>query len=266
MTRDAALVLPSIVALTTREQGRAVLRSAFSRRRTRLQIVRSVAAAQQALRTTLVDAVIVDLVKAGDEPWELMAWARQLPSIPFFAWVAPRVADAPLISRSAEWEAADVFIDGIDDEAMRELVIPLTFTSRFAASLTGAHAALGLAAPLQQRAWQCMVSAGGRPVRTEQMARTLGVTREHLSRAFAAAGAPNLKRVIDLVRLISAAELAKNPGYDLADVGTILSFASPSHLATTAQRVAGIRAASLTRLRPQDLLSRFGQGRFRSRD
>ena len=49
---------------------------------------------------------------------------------------------------------------------------------------------------------------GGRPVRTDLLARTLGVTREHLSRSFATAGAPNLKRIIDLVRVIAAAELS----------------------------------------------------------
>ena len=66
------------------------------------------------------------------------------------------------------------------------------------------------------------------------------------------------------LRQMAAAELAKNSGYDLADVAVILGFASPSHLASTAQRVAGIRAASLTRLRTQDLLVRFRQGRSRS--
>ena len=101
-------------------------------------------------------------------------------------------------------------------------------------------------------------------MRTDAVAVALGVTREHLSRSFSAEGAPNLKRVIDLVRLVAAAELAKNPGYDLADVANVLEFASPSHLASTSQRVAGIRAASLTRLRTQDLLARFRQGRSRS--
>jgi AraC-like DNA-binding protein len=91
------------------------------------------------------------------------------------------------------------------------------------------------------------------------------VTREHLSRTFAAAGAPNLKRVIDLVRLIAAAELAKNPGYDIRNVAAVLGFASSSHLASTAQRVVGTKPASLTRLRAIDLIDRFAHGRGRSR-
>jgi AraC-like DNA-binding protein len=78
-------------------------------------------------------------------------------------------------------------------------------------------------------------------------------------------GSPNLKRVIDLVRLIGAAELAKNPGLDIRDVAKILGFASSSHLAVTAQRLLGTRPASLSRLRTIDLIDRFMQGRTRSR-
>jgi AraC-like DNA-binding protein len=78
-------------------------------------------------------------------------------------------------------------------------------------------------------------------------------------------GAPNLKRVIDLVRLIAAAELAKNPGYDIQDLAKVLSFASSSHLASTTQRVIGTRPSSLAALRPADLIERFSKGRGRSR-
>jgi AraC-like DNA-binding protein len=103
------------------------------------------------------------------------------------------------------------------------------------------------------------------PVRTDTIAAVVGVTREHLSRAFAAGSAPNVKRVIDLVRLIAAAELAKNPGYDIRDVALVLGFASASHLSTTAQRVVGMRPSSLARLRAVDLFERFTMGRGRSR-
>jgi AraC-like DNA-binding protein len=67
------------------------------------------------------------------------------------------------------------------------------------------------------------------------------------------------------VRLFAAAELAKNPGYDLADVARVLDFASPSHLTSTAQRILGVKSVSLTRLRAHDLIERFRQGRARSR-
>ncbi len=242
------------------------MRRAFTRRRSRLQLVRSAAAAGAALRAALVDVVVVDLCAGGDDAWAAAAMAREFPSIPFFVLTAPRLADAAVLGRCASMDVADLLIEGVDDGALRELVLPSAFTLRFAEALRDAHVELGLKAPLQQRAWERVVAAGGRPVRTDAVARSLGVTREHLSRAFAASGAPNLKRVIDLVRLIAAAELAKNPGYDLAEVAGVLDFASPSHLASTAQRVAGIRATSLTRLRARDLIARFCQGRSRSRD
>ena len=97
------------------------------------------------------------------------------------------------------------------------------------------------------------------------MAQRFRVSREHLSRQFGAGGAPNLKRLIDLVRMIGAAELAKNSGLDVRDIARILGFASSSHLAVTAQRVLGTRPASLSRLRTIDLIERFTQGRTRSR-
>ena len=103
-------------------------------------------------------------------------------------------------------------------------------------------------------------------MRTEAIADALGLTREHLSRRFAADGSPNLKRVIDLVRLLAASELAKNPGHDLPDIARVLGFASASHLSATCQRLLGVKSGSLARLRPGDLMERFvKQGRFRSR-
>jgi transcriptional regulator GlxA family with amidase domain len=118
---------------------------------------------------------------------------------------------------------------------------------------------------LQRSAWEVVVAHSGRPVTTTALAKAVGLSREHLSRNFARPGAPNLKRVIDLVRLVAAAELAKNPGHDIRDIARILDFASSSHLAVTAQRIFGTRPASLARLRTTDLIDRFAQGRTRSR-
>src|SRR5204863_7694021 len=125
--------------------------------------------------------------------------------------------------------------------------------------------ALSLDAPIQCAAWRFIVAHAGRQVRTSTLAQFLGVTREHLSRSFSAGGAPNLKRIIDLVRLLAAAELAKNPGYDLRDVANVLGFASSSHLSSTAMRVVGTKPTSLTRLRTVDLVDRFVKGHGRSR-
>ena len=72
-------------------------------------------------------------------------------------------------------------------------------------------------------------------------------------------------RFQDLVRLLAAAELSKNPGYDIRDVAAVLDFASSSHLSSTAQRIVGTKPASLARLRSVDLIQRFVRGHGRSR-
>jgi AraC-like DNA-binding protein len=185
--------------------------------------------------------------------------------VPFFALTPMRVSDAGAFARCMDGEFADVLVEGMDDAAVRELVMPQSFTARFGAALHDAHLALGLKNRIQEHAWRAIVAQGGRTVRTETIAAQLNVTREHLSRSFAVEGSPNLKRIIDLVRLIAAAELAKNPGYDVSEVATVLEFASPSHLTSTSQRIVGTRSASLARLRTGDLIERFRQGRGRSR-
>ncbi|MFL5563092.1 MAG: helix-turn-helix domain-containing protein [Gemmatimonadaceae bacterium] len=217
------------------------------------------------LRTTLVDAVIVDIGTATEDVDLAVGLAREFPSLPFIGLASLRGADGPALAAAASHDFADVVVDGVDDSVMRALLAPLMFSARFACALWNAPPALKLDAPLQQAAWRAVVSRGGRPIRTSELAAALGLTREHLSRSFAAAGAPNLKRVIDLVRLVAAAELSKNPGYDVRDVARVLGFASASHLSSTAQRIVGTKPASLARLRAVDLIDRFGQGRGRSR-
>jgi len=257
--------VPVVLAATTRDRARDVLKKAFPRRRTALAFCKSAAELDAALRRELIDAVIVDIAQPGDDTWEAVALARDFPSIPFFSYGPSRVADGASMARCADAEFSDLLTEGMDDAWLRELVFPQSFTARFAAALHEPPPSLGLDAPLQRQAWQAVVRCGGRTVRTESLAEQLGVTREHLSRSFAASGAPNLKRIIDLVRLLAAAELSKNPGYDVSDVAQVLDFASASHLGSTALRIVGARTASLARLRAADLIERFRQGRGRSR-
>jgi AraC-like DNA-binding protein len=256
---------PHVLALAPRARSRDLLKRAFPRRRGRLTVARTFGEFTRTFRKTLIDAVIVDVAHPTDETWQAAALARDYPSVPFCALTPMRVADTAVLGRCAELEFAEVLVEGMDDAAVRDLVMPLSFTARFAAALHDAHRALGLDQRIQERAWWAIVAQGGRTVRTEMLAAELNVTREHLSRSFAAAGSPNLKRIIDLVRLLAAAELAKNPGYDVADVARVLEFASPSHLTSTAQRIVGTRSPSLARLRAGDLIERFQQGRGRSR-
>ena len=256
---------PTVLLYTNRERARALMRAAFPRRRARLVMTRTPEELDAAFRVTLVDAAVIDLAGAHEDTWRAAALAREFSSVPFFGLTTLRAADSPALAHCAALEFADVLVESVDDMIARELIFRHAFSTRFALALSCPPPALGLEAPLQRAAWACIVAWSGRPVRTQVLADAMGVTREHLSRTFAASGAPNLKRVIDLVRLISAAELAKNPGYDVRDVAKVLDFASSSHLSSTAQRVVGTKPASLARLRAVDLVDRFTKGHGRSR-
>lgn len=256
---------PSLLVHATRERSRGLLRGAFPRRRGRLVFTRTAAEFTDHLHQSLIDAAFVDLGHASDDAWQAAELARDFPSVPFFGVMPLRSAEVASVTRCAGAGFADVLFEGVDDASVRELVGPATFSARFAAALQDPPPQFALDAPLQRAAWRAIVAHGGRPVRTRTLADMLAVTREHLSRSFAADGAPNLKRVIDLVRLVAAAELSKNPGYDVRDVAQVLGFASSSHLSSTAQRIVGTKPAALARLRAVDLFERFANGHGRSR-
>jgi len=258
---------PAVIAFGVRERARELLKRSFPRRRGGLTLLRTRAEVLTALRASLTDAVVVDLGQPTEEQWSVAALAREFPSIPFFALTPLRPTEAPHVAKACnELEFADFLVEGMEDGLHRELVLPITFTVRFAQSLLSADTALGLTDELQRAVWRRVLAYGGRTVRTEEIADAVQFTREHLSRRFSADGAPNLKRVIDLVRILAAADLAKNPGVDLPDVARMLGFASASHLSASCQRIIGVRSSSLARLRPGDLIDRFvKQGRGRSR-
>ena len=256
---------PAVVLYSSRERARTVARAAFPRRRARLLLAKSPEELEQTFRSSLVDATIIDLAGSGEETWRAAKLAREFPSMPFFGLTTLRASESPALAQCAALDFADVLVESVDDTVLRHLVLRQAFSTRFAIALYDPPEALALSTPLQQQAWRSIVGWAGRPVRTQLLADALKVTREHLSRTFAAEGAPNLKRVIDLVRLIAAAELAKNPGYDVRDVAEVLDFASSSHLSSTAQRIVGTKPTSLARLRAVDLVERFTRGHGRSR-
>ena len=250
-----------------RPRARAVARRAFPARRATILEVGDARAAVAAFRGGVVDAVVVDLGAEppgppNEEAWRVAELAREFPSAAFVGVLPLLGAGAGAsLGRCADLDVADVLVDGVDDAVASARVARLPFAARFAAALADPPPTLGLTSELQRAAWRLVAAGAGRPVRTHALARALGVSREHLSRAFRARRAPTLKRVIDLVRLVAAAELSRNPGYDVRDVAAVLGFASSSHLASVARRVAGVAPSSLARLRPNDLVERFaGQG------
>lgn len=257
--------LPSLVTYLVRDRAKALVRVAFPRRRWKIISTRSAEELEAVFRRVMVDAALIDMGAPDEDIWKAAAFAAEFPSAPFFAIMPLRPTDTPAASRCAGLGFIDLIVEGIDENSARELVLPYVFSTRFHQAIGDPPSTLGLTTPLQRSAWDVIVAHSGRPVTTKELAKAVGLSREHLSRNFAKPGAPNLKRVIDLVRLIAAAELAKNPGHDIRDIARILDFASSSHLAVTAQRIFGTRPASLARLRTVDLVDRFAQGRTRSR-
>ncbi len=245
-----------LLVLLKRDRARTLIRAAFPRRRAHIVAVKTIADIEAQLTQHLVDAVIVD-GGAGEEAMRVIARAEDFQSVPFVVITPMLPGDAPLVARAAEYGVAELLIESVDDAAARDLVSRLAFSTRFERALSVPPPGLHLETPLQIAVWQSVVRRAGRPIRTDQLARELGVSREHLSRSFAVGQAPTLKRVIDLVRVLAAAELAKNAGYDVRDVAQVLGFASSSHLSSTTQRLVGAKASSLTRLRAVDLLERF---------
>ncbi|MGQ0539902.1 MAG: helix-turn-helix domain-containing protein [Gemmatimonadaceae bacterium] len=260
-----AVVPLAIAAYIARDRLRGPLRAAFPRRRCHLALARSAADFARQFQTALVDAAIVDLGSPNEETWRAAELAREYPSVPFFALTPLRAQDLAVLARCMALDFADFFTEHVDDACMLPLVAPRTFTQRFERALRVPPADLALDTPVRRAVWEQVVAYAGRTVRTGHVAAAIGVSREHLSRSYASNGSSNLKRTIDLVRLIAAAELAKNPGYDVADVARILGFASASHLSTATQRICGTKSASLARLRAVDIVQRFIQGRARSR-
>ena len=265
MTSLNGSTMPTLVVRLERERARALVRAGFPRRKWKIITTRSAEELEAVFRRVLVDAALIDLGAPDEDIWKSAAFAAEFPSTPFFAILPLRPTDTPAVARCAGLGFIDVIVEGIDDNEARDLVQPHAFSSRFQQALIDPPHTLALTTPLQKSAWEVVVAHSGRPVTTKELAKAIGLSREHLSRNFARPGAPNLKRVIDLVRLIAAAELAKNPGHDIRDIARILEFASSSHLAVTAQRIFGTRPASLARLRTTDLIDRFAQGRTRSR-
>jgi AraC-like DNA-binding protein len=235
-----------------RDRVRALVRGALARRVWRVTVARRAERFAAELRRTLVDIVLVDLAGPGSP--EASALARDLPMIPFLGSAPFGVADAAAIARAAEDGFADVLAEGVDDIALAQVAEALAFSRRFARVLHDPPAPLGLSSALQLSAWRAIVTSAGRALSTQALAAQCDVSREHLSRSFAANNGPTLKESIDLVRLLAAAQLAKCPAYDLTDVARVLGFASASQLSRLARRVIGRGASSLARLRGDDLV------------
>jgi AraC-like DNA-binding protein len=242
---------------------RTQLRRGLARAGVRVMSCRSLEHLFAVYRRELVDAFVVDVRSYGtDAAAELVGL---YPNIPLFALSAFRPDDGPLLDRCRTVGFRGVMVLGVDEAVAADLIASRSASRRRQLELGDAARLLRLTEPLQLAVWRIVVARVGSPSRTSDIADELQVTREHLSREFAAGGAPNLKRVIDLARTAWVADLLRNPGYDVATAACILQFSSPSHLAGSVKRVAGVTPSELPGLGPRGVLRRFVRGRMRSR-
>lgn len=248
---------PLILAFAPRERTRALLRGSLPRRRRRILAARTPGEFEAAFGVRLVDAALVDLGGAAEQVAAAVSLAPHYPSVAFIGVSSWRSVDGPAIGSAIASDFVDVLAEGTDDRMLRSLLDRHGFAARFARVLADPPASLGLVTPLQRSTWSLLVGLAGQTVRTSALASALGVTREHLSRSFAATGPMRLKGLVDLVRLLAASVLAKNPGHGPKEIAEVLGFSSLPRLGELTRRVLGTSPASLSRLRAEDVIGRF---------
>jgi len=244
-----------------RREARLAVQRGYPRRAGTVRLCRTVSAVEQLLAERLVDAVVLDIKADGT----VVTLPARFPRIPMFVLSAFKPEDGALLAMCHAAGFAGALVEGVDNAVAGEWVSARTAQAGRRAALADAPRLLRLTDPLQRAAWDEVLRRAAQPTQTAHVAAALRVTREHLSRQFAAGGAPNLKRVIDLARAAFAADLLGNPGYTVRAVVRILGYASPSHLSGTARRVAGATPQELRTLGPRGVLVRFLRGRTRSR-
>ncbi len=252
-----------IAAMLDGREPLTALRRSLPRGAPQVVACRTPATLLRTLEQRVVDAVVVSRRRMS--PADATILRQAFPAISLIAWGQFRPDDGPLISGLAEAGFASLVVEGVDDAVAGEMVYRLSLTERRRRALADGPRMLRLDEPLQLEVWHAIIRDTAQPTKTAELARSLGLTREHLSRRFGSGGAPNIKRVVDLARVATAAQLLANPAYTTADVSRLLGFSSSSHLSRTAQRVAGVSASALGRVAIREILRQFARGKTRSR-
>lgn len=255
--------MPSVAALAPSPEATLSLRRTLPGGPWALTRCASIPQLQRVLLNRLVDAVVFCPTRT---PLLALAPLREeFPHVPWIAFAPFRPDDGALLLACHVAKVSLVLVDGVDNAVAGDLVLRHSAAAERRRLLAEAPRMLRLAEPLQYEVWQYLLERVDQPVRTGELARRFGCSREHLSREFGAGGAPNLKRVIDLTRIACAATLLRNPGYDVSVVARILRFATASHLSATARRIAGVSSRGLGNLGPRGVLAHFARGKTRSR-
>lgn len=238
--RSAAAPATVLLVCSGRERPRQLLSRAFPRGRAQVHVVRDADGIDAALRSMLVDAIIVDLLPgtAATVGWRAVEHATRYTPVPAVGLIAPRALDASLLTRLHAAGVNTILVDGVDDAMLRVLLQPVLLTTQFtnrADVLLTSHTV----GPLAEAVWRTGVSHAGRLTSVATVAKQLGLSREHLARTLRAAGAPGPKQLLELVRLLMVqTQLAV--GVPIAVAATRLGYSSVSHLARTAKAATGV--------------------------
>lgn len=255
--------MPAVPALADGRAALAALKRALPRGAGTVVACRSLEQVRSVLARRLAEAVVVSPRMAPIPA--IAALARDFPAVPIICYTAFRPDDGELLVAVARVLRAPVAVEGVDDALLGGLLARVGASAERRRALADAPRVLRLRSERQVEVWQLILSLAHAPIRSSTLARKLAMSREHLSREFALEAAPNLKRVIDLARVATAAHLLQNPGCDAPTAARMLGFSSASHLGTTARRVAGTTNGGLGELGPKGVLQAFARGRTRSR-
>jgi AraC-like DNA-binding protein len=243
----------AVAALLERRPALLAMRRTLPRDGVRFLTARSPAGLDGLLTRHLIDAVVIGSESLRSPVFE--ALRRDFTAIPVFLYSPLRSDDAGLLRLIARQGVAGVLIEGIDEGIAARMVSRQGLNGRRRSLLQDFGPQLDLTDPIQVAAWNALLSETPISLTTTALAKQLGVTRETLSRRFAAGRAPALKDAITAVRLIAASELLACSRYTVADVARLLGYTSAAMLQRTARRLVGRSARSLSTLSPQTVLA-----------
>lgn len=225
--------------------------------------VSGAAALPRLLERRPVEGLVVGAAQFAPEA--LMRLRASWPALPVVVVLAPRADDGPLLRHWREAGAAALVVQGVDDAVAGAIVLRHALVAARWRALAAVARAARCETPLQRQVWRLLLARADAPPDATALAAASSLARATLSRQFASGASPNLKRASDAARVAFAAQLLANPAVTVPDAATLLGFAGPAHLRTTAQRIAGVPASALAGLGAAGVLSAFVRGRARSR-
>jgi AraC-like DNA-binding protein len=244
-----------LLVCSTRERPRHLLARAFPRGRAQIHVVRDADGIDHALRTMLVDAIVVDLPPgtAATVGWRAVERATRHAPIPVVGLIAARALDPALLARLHGAGVATILVDGVDDAMIRVLLQPILLTTRFTTRADVLLDSHGIG-PMAEAVWRTGVSHVGRLTSVSAVAKQLGLSREHLARSLRGSGAPGPKQLLELVRLL-VVQTQLAAGVPVAVAALRLGYSSVSHLARAARGATGVTPRGWGALSPESLIA-----------